>query len=178
MKIAFLDRDGVINKEINYLHKITEFEYTNRCIDGLKNLIRLGYQIVIISNQAGIAKSIFSEKDYSDLNRWLLADLAAKGIPVLESLYCPHHPDGNHPEYAVRCKCRKPGTLMLEKVISKYKVDLSQSILIGDKLTDILAGERVKVGALYLVSSGHYITPEIRSRYEVQKDLYSVSNIV
>ena len=67
---------------------------------------------------------------------------------------------------------------MLEKVISKYEVDLAQSILIGDKLSDILAGERVKVGALYLVSSGHYITPEIRSRYDVQKDLYSVSNIV
>ena len=178
MKVAFLDRDGVINREVNYLHTIEEFEYIENCKDGLLALISLGYEIVIITNQAGIAKGIFSLNQYDVLTAWMLNDLEKSGIKVLECMHCPHHPEGIIDEYTRSCDCRKPNPGMIQDTVSKYKVDLSESILVGDKVSDIKAGEAAGVGALYLVQSGHMLSENDCREHNVYKNLSAVASIL
>lgn len=177
MKVAFLDRDGVINKEINYLYKIADFEYTYRCIDGLRILTGLGFKLVIVTNQAGIAKGIFTQEQYRLLATWMLSDLKNHGVDILECSYCPHHPNGKIEEYSVECKYRKPGTGMLDAIKISYNVDMDNSILIGDKITDIQAANDAGVGRAFLVKSGHPQKPDLFQdhKFELADNLYSVA---
>ena len=174
-KVAFLDRDGVINKEVNYLHKISDFEYTVDCIDGLLLLISKGYEIVIVTNQAGVAKGIFSLQSYNRLTDWMLSNLSANGIRVLECIYCPHHPDGIVEEYTKDCNCRKPKSGMIDYAICKYKVDVETSILIGDKISDIQAGQNAGLNKLFLVSSGHYLDPKVYVNNKVYSSILEIA---
>ena len=93
-KFILLDRDGVINVEKNYLHKIEDFEYEKNVISGLLKLKDLGYKFAVITNQAGIAKGFYSEEDYFKLQKFIEEDLQKKGIKIEKSYFCPHHPDG------------------------------------------------------------------------------------
>jgi D-glycero-D-manno-heptose 1,7-bisphosphate phosphatase len=176
MKVAFLDRDGVVNKEVNYLHTIDDFEYTENCKEGLLQLRNLGYEIVIITNQAGIAKGYFSEEQYKTLTEWMLNDLESSGIKVLECLFCPHHVRGTVKGYISDCDWRKPGTGMIDFVTSKYPVNLTDSILIGDKYSDIEAGYHAGVGRLFLVESGHKLTEQIYHCNGVFRNLYTAAH--
>ena len=153
MKVAFLDRDGVINKEVGYLHKITDFEYTKNCIEGLKIIVEKGFAIVIITNQAGIAKGYFTETQYKNLTNWYLQDLKNHSVPILRTVYCPHHEKGVIKNYKRKCSCRKPSTGMIDNIVEEFNVDLESSILIGDKQSDIEAGKNAGIGACYFVRS-------------------------
>ena len=175
MKVAFLDRDGVINREINYLHKIKDFNYTSHCIEGLKKLQGLGYELIIVTNQAGLAKGIFSEKDFDILSKWLLQDLANNGVKVRDYIFCPHHPEGIVEKYSINCNCRKPKPGMLVSAKVKYNIDMGNSILIGDKVTDIAAGKSANVGHLYLVDSGHDLNATDHLIAPVHANLFEVS---
>lgn len=170
MKVAFLDRDGVINKEIGYLHQISDFEYTENCIKGLNIITEKGYAIVIITNQAGIAKGYFTESQYHDLTNWYLQDLKNSSVPILRVIYCPHHEKAIIERYKRACSCRKPNTGMIEKVVAEFDVDLQSSILVGDKQSDIDAGNNAGIGTCYLVRSGE--TPK---ELEAFDNLYSVA---
>ncbi len=141
MKVAFLDRDGVINREVNYLHRVEDFKYTERCIDGLKNLISLGFEIVVVTNQAGIARGYYTESDYHELTNFYRNNLAKQGIELLDVLYCPHHPDGTAERYRKKCDCRKPQPGMILRAAETFSISLEHSVLIGDKITDAQAGE-------------------------------------
>ena len=175
MKVAFLDRDGVINKEVNYLHKIEDFAYTENCIEGLKNLKSLGFEIIIVTNQAGIARGYYTEEQYKLLTQWYLADLCKAGVKVLDVFHCPHHVNGSVPGLSIDCACRKPKAGMLNKAIEIYDIDVKNSILVGDKISDIEAGIKAGIGTNYLVSSGHCISLEFDSEYPVFDNLYGVS---
>lgn len=175
IKAAFLDRDGVINEEVNYLHKISDFRYTNNCIAALKIIQNLGYKIIIVTNQAGIAKGIFKKKDYDLLTSWLLDDLLFKGIEILDCLHCPHHPEGIISAYSHDCKCRKPDPGMILHAVEKYQVDIESSFLVGDKESDIQAAKNSKLGSYYLVESGHRIPKSIGSSNIIKRDLYHVA---
>ena len=106
MKVAFLDRDGVINEEVNYLHKKDNFKFTPNAISGLRRIISHGYKIIIVTNQAGIAKGFFSIEDYYELTNWYMGKLSSLGIDILDIHFCPHHPEGVIPEFSVDCECR------------------------------------------------------------------------
>ena len=177
MKVAFLDRDGVINHEVNYLHRISDFKYTHRCIEGLRIIASLGYKLAIITNQAGIAKGIFTEEQYKSLTEWMLSDLKNNGVEILECLYCPHHPDAKIKKYRTKCEFRKPGTKMLEAIKSRHNVDMNKSILIGDKISDIRSANSSGVGQAFLVKSGHPIVPHqlLDAEFDLADDLYSVA---
>ena len=151
MKIAFLDRDGVINVNVGYLHSISEFKFTPGCIAALKRLCDLGYELVIITNQSGIARGYYSEAEYQELTDWMLAQLSAQQIPILEVLHCPHLPGGKVEKYAVHCDCRKPKPGMIERVVTRYPVDVAASLLVGDSITDIEAGDAMGIEQLFLV---------------------------
>ena len=159
-KAIFLDRDGVINKEVNYLHKIKDFEFTEGCIEALKTLQSHGYLLFIITNQAGIGRGYYSEDDFHQLNNWMLAELKKHDITITEVNFCPHHPEQGIGKYKLNCECRKPKTGMITPLIKKYDVDTSKSILIGDKMSDINAGEAAEISSLILVKSGHKL-PDI-----------------
>lgn len=174
MKVAFLDRDGVINREVNYLHEIKDFEFTSNCIQGLKRLIEHGYQIIIVTNQAGIARGYYTVHDYEVLTDWYRGELAKHGIDILDIFYCPHHPQGSVAEFRVECACRKPNSGMLEQAASKYKIDVHQSLLIGDKESDLLAGIKFGLSKLYMVETGHVISLENYKNYDVYPDIYSI----
>ena len=175
MKVAFLDRDGVINKEINYLHKINDFQYADNAVKGMRRLQDLGYKIIIVTNQAGIAKGIFSEVDYHDLTKWYLSDLKNKGIDIIDVFYCPHHPNGEVDGYAVSCQCRKPCPGMILDAIKKYRIDAKCSLVIGDKLSDVEAGKRAGLSLLYLVRTGHILPDSIPEQIVVSNNILDVT---
>jgi len=176
MKAAFLDRDGVINKEINYLHRIEDFEFTDRCIEGLKQLQILGYQLIVITNQAGIARGYYTEKQYQILTRWMVNILREQGIELLDVLHCPHHPNGTIKELAIDCDCRKPKPGMMLEAKSRHAIDLGSSIIIGDKLSDIEAGAFAGIPQKFLVKTGHQLPQEISKDTNIFDNLADVAN--
>ncbi|EGQ8315349.1 D-glycero-beta-D-manno-heptose 1,7-bisphosphate 7-phosphatase [Vibrio cholerae] len=174
MKIAFLDRDGVINREVNYLYRIEDFEFTPNCIVGLKRLIESGYKIVIVTNQAGIARGYYTTRDYELLTDWYCSELEKHGVNILDVFHCPHHPEGSVSEFSIECDCRKPNIGMLELAARKYDVDLHESLLIGDKESDLLAGKKFGLSKLYMVETGHAVNLESYDKYDVYPDIFSI----
>lgn len=178
MKVAFLDRDGVINKEVGYLHQVEHFEYTDNCVEALKSLKSNGFSLIIVTNQAGIAKGLYSIEDYDSLTAWMVADLDRHGVNFTDILYCPHHPNGVIENFTVNCSCRKPLPGMFLKAQKSFGVDMKNSIVIGDKWTDIQAGRAAGVGRAFLVESGHPINKKACMDVEIVKDLFEVSKII
>ena len=150
IKTIFLDRDGVINKEVNYLHKIDDFEF----IDGIFNTClyfqHLGYKIIIITNQSGISRGYYSEADYQKLNQWMLDQFEKNYIYILDVFHCPHGPDSN-------CNSRKPKPGMFLKAKAKYNIDMGDSWMIGDMEADVKAANSADIQNTILVRSGHKI---------------------
>lgn len=170
MRAAFIDRDGVINEERNYVHKICDFILLPGVIDGLKLLQKNGFLLVVVTNQAGIAKGYYTEEDYFSLMRHMINIFSQEGVKLSGIYYCPHHPD-----FQV-CKCRKPNPGMLLKAQSDLSLDLTQSIMIGDKRTDIEADRVVGVKSCVLVASGLNVTSEDREFADTYcNDLYQAS---
>jgi len=145
-KALFVDRDGVINVEKNYVHTIDEFEFIPEIFDILKKYQDEGFLIIVVSNQAGVARNYYTEEDVARVNNWMVHKLKEKGITIREVYYCPHHPD-----FTGDCECRKPRPGMILKALEKYNIDPEKSVLIGDKETDILAGKNAGIGTnLYI----------------------------
>ncbi|MCR4755396.1 MAG: HAD family hydrolase [Lachnospiraceae bacterium] len=136
-KAVFLDRDGTINVEKHYLYRQEDFEYIPGVVDALRKLQKLGYILIIISNQSGIARGYYTEDDYARLDEWMKEDLKQKGIDIAASYYCPHHPEAKIAEYRCVCKCRKPGTELFWRAKEEYNIDMDVSFAIGDKLRDL-----------------------------------------
>jgi len=143
----FLDRDGVINIEKNYLHKQEDFEF----IDGIFELCHFyqdkGYLIVVVTNQSGIARGYYSETDFANLTSWMVDAFDREGIRVSQVYHCPHHPD-----ISGVCECRKPHPGMLLKAAKELDIDLQSSVLVGDSERDIEAAHSAGLKETYLFS--------------------------
>ena len=153
-KIAFLDRDGTINVEKNYLFQIKDFQFIKGAQDAIKLLNDNGYKVVIVTNQAGIGRGYYSEEDVNKLHDHINEELHHKGAHIDHFLLCPHHPTDGIGEYKKECECRKPKTGMLQKVEEWYTIDKRESWLIGDNYNDILAGTNFNINTI-LVSTGY-----------------------
>jgi D-glycero-D-manno-heptose 1,7-bisphosphate phosphatase len=144
-KALFLDRDGVINVEVNYLYKIEDFVF----IDGIFELCRyyqnLGYIIVVVTNQSGIARGYYTKEDFERLTSWMLKEFEKNGVKISKVYYCPHHPD-----ISGECECRKPKAGMLKEAQAEFNIDLGASVMIGDKERDIEAGLNAGLSETYL----------------------------
>ena len=135
-KAVFLDRDGTINIDKEYLYRIEDFEFTEGTIDALKQLQDMGYLLFIITNQSGIGRGYYSEEDFHVLNTWMIEKLMSYGVIIQKVYYCPHHPQAKIDKYRTKCNCRKPATGLFKQAVEEYKLDLSLSFSIGDKLRD------------------------------------------
>lgn len=153
-KCIFLDRDGTINVEKNYLYKIEDFEFEKEVKEGLKKLQDLGYILIVVTNQSGIARGFYTEKDLEKLNLYIKSELKKENIDILEFYYCPHHSEKGVGKYRAECNCRKPKSGMLEKAISDYNIDRDSSFIIGDNISDLLAGKNAGVTGI-LVKTGY-----------------------
>lgn len=145
-KALFLDRDGTINIDKHYLWKVEEFQFREGIFQLVNEFYSNGYLIFVITNQAGIAKRLYSEDDLQVLHRWMIAGFRKRGIHITDIRFCPHHP-----EFTGHCECRKPRPGMILDLAEKYDVDLEASVLIGDKMSDIEAGLNAGVGTNWLV---------------------------
>ena len=154
-RAAFLDRDGVINRDIGYLHRWEDFEFLPGVLPGMRQLHEAGYALVIVTNQSGIARGFYSETDYEALTRKLRGAMAANGSPASGIYHCPHHPQGTVAGLAQDCDCRKPRPGMLLRAANELGLSLAESIMVGDKLADAQAGRAAGVGRVFLVRSGH-----------------------
>lgn len=153
-KAAFLDRDGVINVDNGYVGRWEDFDFVPGVFDLLRRLAADGYSLVIVTNQSGIARGLFTEKEYQQLTGRYLEALAANGIKIDAVYHCPHHPDGLIPEYSLPCNCRKPAPGMILKAIRELGINPSSSLLIGDSDRDLEAGRAAGIGQVILFSPG------------------------
>lgn len=178
-KVIFLDRDGTINVEKDYLYKWEDFEFEKNAITGLKRLNDLGYELIVVTNQSGIARGYYTEEDLSLLNKKMCEELKRNGITILDCFYCPHHPEKGIGKYKKDCDCRKPNSGMLEKAYKKYNIDLKNSFMIGDKESDLKAGDKKGVTSI-LVKTGYgkNICEKIKSKYVVVEDLLEASLVI
>jgi D-glycero-D-manno-heptose 1,7-bisphosphate phosphatase len=170
-KTIFLDRDGVINKEINYLYKIEEFEFIDGVFEACKYLINLNYQIIIVTNQSGIARGYYSERDYQILNTWMLAQFKKNNIIIFDTFHCPHLPNSN-------CNCRKPKPGMFLEAKYKHNIDMKKSWLIGDKEVDIISANNSGISNTILVRSGHKINELNSNAKYILDSIYNASQVI
>ena len=171
IKTIFLDRDGVINKEVNYLHKIEDFQFIDGIFEACNHFLKLGYKIIIVTNQSGIARGYFKENDYHNLSRWMLKQFQKKSIDILDIFYCPHGPESN-------CNCRKPLPGMFFKAKDKHDINMKSSWLIGDKENDIIAGINSGILNTILVRSGHKVNEQSTKAQFVINSIQDSNNII
>ncbi len=143
-KAVFLDRDGTINVEKDYLYKTEEFEFLPGVIDALELLEQSGYMLIVITNQSGIARGYYNENDFHKLNQWMLKELEDKGVNIAKVYYCPHHPAAKIEQYRLDCNCRKPRLGLFEMAVHDFDLDLDLCYAIGDKLRDCSICESTK----------------------------------
>jgi D-glycero-D-manno-heptose 1,7-bisphosphate phosphatase len=161
MKFAFLDRDGVINKDIGYPSKIKDITLIEGVIESLKILQKLGFHLVIITNQSGIAKGYLTLKQYYKVENYIDLKLKSNGITIKKTLFCPHHKDGVVKKYKKDCKFRKPEIGMLNYIDKCWGVDRKSSILIGDKDSDLECGKTFGLNKCYRIKSRYKSNSEI-----------------
>jgi len=143
-KAVFLDRDGVLNREHgDYTYHLEDF-ILNDIMDALLEFQRKGYLLIVITNQGGIAKGLYTHEQLNYLHLHLERALKNNGITLTEIYYCPHHPDHS------KCLCRKPDSLLLEKAMARFNIDASSSYFIGDHLRDEAAGKKAGVNTILI----------------------------
>ena len=150
---VFLDRDGVINKDLGYVFKIDDVEWINGSIEAIKLLNKKNYHVFVVTNQSGVARNFYSENDVNKLHSWMKSTLKSKNAIINEFSYCPHHPNAINKKYRKKCNCRKPEPGMIDKIIKNWKIDRKSSFLIGDNNTDIEAAYKAKINGYKFTSN-------------------------
>ncbi len=144
---VFLDRDGVLTEELSYIcsaDNLILFPFVKKCIDKIH---KKGFYAIVITNQSGIARGMFSQKEMSEMNRLLKEESGVDAI-----YYCPHHIEGKIKKYAVQCHCRKPEPGLIEQACRDFDIDLQESYMVGDRASDILTGKRAGLKTVLLES--------------------------
>jgi D-glycero-D-manno-heptose 1,7-bisphosphate phosphatase len=173
-RALFLDRDGVVNEEVGYLHRPHEVRF----VDGIFSLCRtaagLGYRLIVVTNQAGIARGYYSEEDFEALMEFMRVELRAEGVELDAVYYCPFHPEHGVGKYKQEHEDRKPGMGMLRRGAREFGVELSESVLVGDRCSDVGAANAAGLRQAFLISGteaegcgGEYLA--VKSLAEVER---------
>lgn len=166
---VFLDRDGVLNKERgDYTFKIEDFEIPDGTVEALQRLKKAGFLLIVVTNQAGIAKKLYTESDVWQCHAFLQEQCNYS----LDDLYfCPYYPD------FTSSLARKPDTLMLEKAVAKYQIDISKSWMIGDSLRDIIAGQKMKLKTIQVNNKDSQADFFAKNLYEASEIILNDANL-
>jgi len=177
---VFLDKDGTLIEDVPYNVNPGMMQLTRGAMEGLRSLHAAGYELIIISNQSGVARGYFPEEALLDVevrSRELLLEI---GVPLAGFYYCPHHPDGNVLNYNIDCSCRKPEPGLIFRAAQEHKVDLASSWFIGDILNDVEAGRRAGCKTV-LIDNGNeteWILSPLRSPHYIATDLANAARII
>ncbi|MFT3828047.1 MAG: HAD family hydrolase [Chitinophagaceae bacterium] len=166
---VFLDRDGTLIEEVGYLDRAERIALYPYAADAIRALNRAGIRVVMVTNQSGIARGFFTEAVVDECHRHIASLLARAGAHLDAYYYCPHHPDGRVPEYAVRCECRKPGTALVERAVRELGVDPARSFAVGDRWVDIGLA-RAMGGRGVLVRTGYGASEEHKTPRDLEAD--------
>lgn len=153
-RIVFLDRDGTLNEEVCYLHRPEDLRILPGVPKALRMLKKAGYRLVVVTNQAGVARGYYTEEDVKLLHRYMNEILEKDGAGIDAFYYCPHHPEHGIGVYKKACHCRKPDIGMFEMAASQFPVDRAHSFMIGDKILDVEAGKGFGLTSI-LVGTGY-----------------------
>jgi D-glycero-D-manno-heptose 1,7-bisphosphate phosphatase len=172
-RALFLDRDGVVNVEIGYLHRIEDVRWVPGIVPLCRTARDLGYKVIVVTNQAGIARGFYTEDDFFSLMAWIRAELRRDGVEFDAVYFCPFHPTEGVGSYRCEHEDRKPGPGMLLRGAQEFGLDLKQSILVGDRCSDIGAANAAGLRQAFLLAgtdtvrcSGDYLS--IKSLAEVE----------
>ncbi|MBQ4834018.1 D-glycero-beta-D-manno-heptose 1,7-bisphosphate 7-phosphatase [Pseudoalteromonas sp. MMG010] len=153
-KALFLDRDGVVNIDHGYVYQSEQFEFIDGVFSTCKAFYDAGYKIIIVTNQSGIGRGYYSESDFLALTQWMKQRFLQHQVNITEVYFCPHHPTNAQAPYLQQCNCRKPKPGMILQGIKEHNIDTEKSIMVGDKLGDILAAKAADINTSVLVKSG------------------------
>jgi D-glycero-D-manno-heptose 1,7-bisphosphate phosphatase len=151
-KAVFMDRDGTIIEDIGYLNHPGAIQFIPGSIDAIKKLNASGYKVIVITNQAGVARGLVSENMLQTIDKTLHKWLLSSGAHLDGIYYCPHHPEHGYYPYKQICECRKPHPGLIKKAQRDFNIDLAQSYMVGDKATDIEAGQKAGVKTIHVLS--------------------------
>lgn len=147
----FLDRDGVVNVDHGYVHTEQGTEWVPGVFDLAAAANAAGMVVIVITNQAGIARGFYDESEFRGYTEWVHAEFRRRGAPLLATYFCPHHPDPGNGRIGVDCACRKPAPGMLRAAMADFSIDPSKSLLIGDKPSDVEAAERAGIAGRFWI---------------------------
>jgi len=170
-KVIFLDRDGVINEEVSYLHKIDNFKFINGVFKSLKYLKDLGYEFIVITNQSGIGRGLYKEEDYILVDKWMKKEFEKNGVKILYSIHCPHTPEQ-------KCDCRKPKPGMFINCFKLFQISKENSWMVGDSERDIEAAILAGITNNILVRSGHPVSESTTKASIVIDSIKDISKII
>ena len=153
-RVVFLDRDGTLCEEVGYLSSVEQMRLIPRSGEAVRLLNQKGYKVVVITNQAGVARGFFPEVVLEGLHAEMLRQLREEGAYLDGIYYCPHHPSDGFPPYRQECNCRKPATGLLERAAADLNLDLLSGYMIGDHFSDVECGQRVGAQTVLLLT-GH-----------------------
>jgi len=170
-KVIFLDRDGVINIEKDYLYKIEDFEFIDGVFSSLQDLQKRGFKFVIITNQSGIGRGYYTLEQYNILTSWMKEQFQQQGIDIVEVYCCPHSPDES-------CECRKPNIGMIEQASKILNIDYPNSWLIGDKSSDIQTAINANIQNTIQVRSGHQFDESKSKANYIVDSIKDIVNII
>ena len=158
VKCAFLDRDGVLNKNINggYVGYRKNFKWTSGAKNTIKFLNKKNYKVIVVTNQSGIARGYFSKNDVLKLHNYMSKQLNKMGAKIDKFFICPHHVDGKIKKYKIKCECRKPGTLNFKKAKKIWDIDPKKSFMVGDQLTDMQFAKKSRIRGLFFEEKNLY----------------------
>jgi D-glycero-D-manno-heptose 1,7-bisphosphate phosphatase len=177
---VFVDRDGTINVDVDFLSSPSQLQLIPRSAEAIKELNDLGIPVVVITNQSGIARGLYSENDLHRVHDAMDEMLKKYGATILAYYYCPHHPSEGIAPYVTECECRKPKSGMLQEAKNTFGFDLRRSFVVGDKFIDVQAGKSVGAVAIQ-VSTGYgkkekALCADIRDYYAV--DLFDAVQFI
>lgn len=177
-RAAFLDRDGVINVDHGYVHKVDEFEWVPGVLEAARALKDAGYALVVVTNQSGIGRGYYSEADFEQLTDWMKAAFARAGAPLEGVYFCPHHPEKALAQYRLDCGCRKPQPGLLLRAAQELDLDLGASIMFGDKPGDCTAGRAAGCPERVLLGTDGKALPDIASAPDATRSARSLAEAV
>lgn len=166
---VFLDRDGTLIEEVDYLERVEQVALYSWSIDGVRLLNRAGIRVFVVTNQAGVARGYFTESVVAEVHRRIDSLLASGGARIDAYYYCPHHPEGAVEAYRRSCECRKPGRGLVDRAAREFGIDPSRSFVVGDRWLDIQLARAVGARAV-LVRTGFGSTAERQQPSDVTAD--------